>query len=88
MSVKMPFVVNLPANALYLSASMFVRTLGMELRVLYENLFVRNLMLANINEESRNNQAVIDAYTMAFPTPESCAGRQPGKLRDCADKDT
>ncbi|WP_375748998.1 alpha/beta fold hydrolase [Vibrio sp. HN007] len=54
--------------------SMLFRTPEMEQRVLNENFFVRNLMLANINEDSRNNQAVIDAYTMALPTPKSRIG--------------
>ncbi|MDR9827615.1 alpha/beta fold hydrolase [Vibrio sp. FNV 38] len=54
--------------------SMFFRSPEMEQRVLNENFFVTNLMLANINEKSRNNKAVIDAYTLAFPTPESRIG--------------
>jgi haloalkane dehalogenase len=46
----------------------------MEQRVLNENFFVVNLMLKNINEKSRNNPAIKDAYMMAFPTPSSRLG--------------
>ena len=51
--------------------SMLFRTQEMEQRVLDENFFVTKLMLANIKEESSSNQAIVDAYTMPFPTPES-----------------
>lgn len=47
---------------------------NMEQRVLNENFFVRNLLLANINAEAKNNQAIQDAYLMAFPNPESRRG--------------
>ena len=44
-------------------------------RLIYEeNYFVRTLLLKSMNKKSGNNQAIINAYEMAFPTPESRKG--------------
>jgi len=54
--------------------SMSMRKPEMESKVLKENFFVTGLMMGSINEQSRNNQAIADAYRMPFPTPESRRG--------------
>lgn len=54
--------------------SMSMRQPEMERKVITENFFVTGLMFGSINERSRNNQAITDAYKMAFPTPESRKG--------------
>jgi haloalkane dehalogenase len=51
--------------------SLMMKTPKMEKLVLENNHFVTGLMLGIINEESKNNKAVTDAYKMPFPTPES-----------------
>jgi len=54
--------------------SMAMRQPEMERKVIEENFFATALMQGSINEESRNNKAITDAYAMAFPTPESRKG--------------
>ncbi|WP_229130285.1 alpha/beta fold hydrolase [Ancylomarina sp. 16SWW S1-10-2] len=54
--------------------SKFFRTAEAEKLIYEENYFVRTLMLKNINEKSRNNKAITDAYEMALPTPASRKG--------------
>ena len=54
--------------------SMLMRTPEMENKVLNENFFATALMQNSINEKSRNNKAITDAYAMPFPTRESRRG--------------
>ncbi|MRT92888.1 alpha/beta fold hydrolase [Ancylomarina sp. 16SWW S1-10-2] len=51
--------------------SMQMRTPEMEQKVIDENFFATALMQSSINEKSRNNKAITDAYAMPFPTKES-----------------
>ncbi len=54
--------------------SLMMRKPEMEKRVFDENYFAATLMPASINEKSRSNKAITDAYVMPFPTPESRKG--------------
>lgn len=54
--------------------SMAMRQPSMEAKVLEENFFATAIMQGSINEVSRSNKTITDAYAMAFPTPESRKG--------------
>lgn len=54
--------------------SMLMRTPEMEKKVIDENYFVKELLVGGLNEKSRNNKAITDAYTMRFSTKESRKG--------------
>lgn len=47
---------------------------GMKRLILNRNFFAEKLMIDSLNDESKNNKAIIDAYRMPFPTPESRLG--------------
>ena len=54
--------------------SIYMRTPEMEAKVLDENFFATTLMQSSLNEKSRNNKTITDAYAMPFPTKESRKG--------------
>ncbi len=62
-----------PSGAMYWF-SMAMRQPAMERKVIDENFFATAIMQGSINETSRSNKAITDAYAMAFPTPESRKG--------------
>lgn len=54
--------------------SEMMKTPKMEKLVLENNYFAATLMLSILNEKSKNNKAITDAYIMPFPTPKSRKG--------------
>lgn len=51
-----------------------MKTPKMEKLVLENNQFAAVMMTGILNEKSKNNKVITDAYKMAFPTPESRKG--------------